>query len=167
MTLPLQKLFIYIFKHWLERNLNELYFLKEANKFAFFFVTGYNIVSSMFGHMLGTIPSQEHVKKSITVEGLGALRTRDERALGTRGMRCIYPGLQSSPVTPLSIITFLAGNSTLSFRQCMPAISHSSQERRREGVEFADYVQYVHVTVVTFTRSRLVPASTHFVEHVE
>ena len=38
----------------------------------------------MFGQMMGTFPSEEHLKKSINVDRLGALRTRDERALGTR-----------------------------------------------------------------------------------
>lgn len=45
----------------------------------------------MFGQMLGTFPSQEDVKNSIKDDGLGALYTRDKRALGTREMRCIYP----------------------------------------------------------------------------
>lgn len=49
----------------------------------------------------------------------------------------------------------------------MPAISHRSQELRREGVEFTNYVQYLQVTVVTLTRSRLRPVSTHLVEHVQ
>ena len=40
----------------------------------------------MFGEMLGTFPSQEHVKKGINVDGLGTLGTGDERALGTREM---------------------------------------------------------------------------------
>ena len=62
-------------------------------------------------------------------------------------MRCIYPGLQSSP-NNTSFQYHFFWNSTLSFRQCIPAISHSSQELRR-GVEFTNYVQYVHVTVVT------------------